>query len=369
MRALCIAGYGGPMETIKGANRVIDKFGPGLDGFQSGLPPASTSLTPEWFDSVQQEIVNVLLDQGIVLDGLQLDQMSKALADYQFSNPVVNGSLTIAGGAMLFVENTGTIEVKSGAGLVLKNGSTFAVEANVTFFWSDNTLVMGTSNTNDVTINGNVTLGTGTGAATVTVGADVADAFEVNATTTMHEDVTVDNGGTFTCGKIIISPAIAPSGPRELVAGSDGQLVYQPVGGIESVHHSSNGWTYATGEQEASSGTFATNLSLFTAQRATPKTNDVIVIAEGWGQRSIAGIVTLQLQWDDGAGVYTDQGASVNWSWVDTASATVWSYFRIARRLSPNTAINRLYRLKVLGNGGALAAVREATIRVVNPQR
>lgn len=348
------------MQVILTPTAVPNLFGLGLHGF-SNATPIATQLSAEWFNHVQMEVVNVIIGQDIALDSMQYDQMKKAIDDYTFGSPTISGTLTIDGGAGIDVTNT--------AALQLRAGSVFAIETGAVLNAADNVWVWGTTNANDWTINGNVTLGTGTGVSTVTVGKNFSDALTVLSSSDFQADVTVTSGASVTAGKFIISPSIAPTGARELVADISGNMVYRPSGNAHYVHHSLNGWTYATGEQEADSGLFATNVSLVTATRVTPQSIDVIVIAEGWGQRSAAGDVTLQLQYDDGLGVYSDQGASVNWAWVSTASATTWSYFRIARRLTPNTGINRLYRLKVDGNGGATAKIREATIRVVNPQR
>jgi hypothetical protein len=148
------------MQVILTPTAVADKFGVGLNGFAGSVPGPPTQLSEQWFDSMQMEIVNVILGQGIALDGLQFDQLKQALDDYSFLDPHITSSLSIDAGATLFVLNGGIVDVNAGAAQVFRNGSTVAFESNVTLVCSDNTWVWGSSNANDWTINGNVTLGT-----------------------------------------------------------------------------------------------------------------------------------------------------------------------------------------------------------------
>jgi hypothetical protein len=140
------------VQVILTPTAVADKFGVGLNGFADSVPGPPTQLSEQWFDSVQMEIVNVLVGQGIALDGLQFDQLKQAIDDYAFLDPTITSTLTVDAGAALYIAN--------GGGFVLQNGSTFAVEANVSLFASDNTWVWGSSTGNDWTIHGDVTLGT-----------------------------------------------------------------------------------------------------------------------------------------------------------------------------------------------------------------
>jgi hypothetical protein len=98
------------MQVILTPTAVVDKFGPGLNGFKGDVPPLPppTQVSPEWFDSVQMEIVNVILGQGIALDGLQFDQLKQALDDYAFLNPSVNGTLTVTGAIDVTQASAGT---------------------------------------------------------------------------------------------------------------------------------------------------------------------------------------------------------------------------------------------------------------------
>ena len=83
------------MEVILTPTAVPDKFGLGLNGFAGSVPGPPTQLSEQWFDSVQMEIVNVIIGQGIALDGLVFDQMKQALDDYSFVDPHVTSTLTV----------------------------------------------------------------------------------------------------------------------------------------------------------------------------------------------------------------------------------------------------------------------------------
>ncbi|NDV11685.1 hypothetical protein [Crenobacter caeni] len=67
-----------------GSNRnpALDKFGPGKHGFtagnsQTGVP--ATTPGAEFFDSVQEELCNVIEGAGIALDGNKRDQLLTAI--------------------------------------------------------------------------------------------------------------------------------------------------------------------------------------------------------------------------------------------------------------------------------------------------
>jgi hypothetical protein len=161
------------MQTILTPTAIPDFFGVGLNGFMGAVPGPPTQVSAEILNSMMQEIINVIIGQGIALDALQFDQLKKAIDDYTFQHPslAAGGTWTIGDGialAELVIANASAIQVESGAGFVLQTGSVFVVNSGVTLNAADNTFVWGTSNANDWTINGNVTLGTdGTSAHTV----------------------------------------------------------------------------------------------------------------------------------------------------------------------------------------------------------
>lgn len=68
------------MERIKTANRQIDKFGPGKDGFRTAIPGVSepTYLSADWCNAVQESLVRVIEGAGLV-PGSSHDQFSTAI--------------------------------------------------------------------------------------------------------------------------------------------------------------------------------------------------------------------------------------------------------------------------------------------------
>jgi hypothetical protein len=221
------------MQVILTPTAVADMFGVGLNGFADSVPGPPTQLSSNWFNSMQMEIVNMIIGQGIALDGLQFDQLKQAVDDYSFVDPTITGSLTIDGGAFLYVENLGIVQIKSGGvvqvqsggGLVFENGSTFAIESNVTF--TCDTLA---------TFNGDVVLGSAdTDALTVPaaaifqapvffnnhvdLGSNNADALTVRASTSFLANIDfgantiVGTGGTITTGTVN-ADVVAPTEVR-----------------------------------------------------------------------------------------------------------------------------------------------------------
>lgn len=179
------------MQVILTPTAVADKFGVGLNGFAGDVPGPPTQVSTEFLDSVQMEIVNVILGQSIALDGLVFTQLKTAIDNYTFLDPSITNSLTVKAGGSLLIASTAVAYIQSGGALVLENGSTLAIEANVSLFASDQTWVWGSSNTNDWTINGNVTLGTDAASsltipatidAKVSIAANDALAFLLNVT-------------------------------------------------------------------------------------------------------------------------------------------------------------------------------------------
>jgi hypothetical protein len=160
------------MQVILTPTAVADKFGVGLNGFADSVPGPPTALSEQWFDSVQMEIVNVIIGQGIALDGLVFDQLKQAIDDYAFVNPSVEagGSLTISNGATLylapgslfFADDTSSFSVNTADAEFLKDlligdssGDALIVSSTSTFqsavFFNDN-VDIGTSIADTLTI-------------------------------------------------------------------------------------------------------------------------------------------------------------------------------------------------------------------------
>jgi phage-related tail fiber protein len=69
------------MDVIQTSNKHVDKFGPGLHGFNPGSPSGTpaTFVSPEFFDNIQMEIVNTILRFGGVLNPASKTQMADAI--------------------------------------------------------------------------------------------------------------------------------------------------------------------------------------------------------------------------------------------------------------------------------------------------
>jgi len=195
------------MQVILTPTAIPNFFGVGLNGFMGAVPGPPTDLSAEWFNSVQQEIVNVIIGQGIALDALDFGQMKKALDNYAFVDPVISSSLTIDGGAKLFVESLGVIEVKSGGQFICRPGSTFLVETSTAQFTGD--LIIGDADTDAL-----IVVSTSTFQSPVffnkdvDIGTDAADTLLVRAKSTFSEDINfgantiLGTGGTVTTGTV-----------------------------------------------------------------------------------------------------------------------------------------------------------------------
>lgn len=71
------------MDVIQTANKHVDKFGAGLHGFSPGNPGSgllATSLSQDWCDNIQQEIVNAILGSGATLNPASKTQLREAIA-------------------------------------------------------------------------------------------------------------------------------------------------------------------------------------------------------------------------------------------------------------------------------------------------
>ena len=284
--------------------------------------------------------------------------------------------VTDVNGASMF-----TADVTVDAMLTVTNGNVAAFTGNVT---------LGATSGDSIIANGILTtkattnLGDNTGVV-VNVGGGASDTVTVRAAAGFDEDITIaaaksitgpaDSSvsvGTVTANTFfVIGTAAAPTATRQFAATTADEMTWRRGADILLVHHSTNGFNYATGQQEAAFGPFSTVVGPTTAVRTKPQvgsSGNVIVIAEGWGQRAVSGSVQLQVQQSDAGVVYSDAGASVDVEWVNTSRPDLWSYFRIERTLSVGTVINRLFRLEVDALGGSNASIRESSIRVVPEQ-
>lgn len=70
------------MQRINSANKAVDLYGPGKHGFQAGVPSTNTPatfLTPEWCNSIQEEISRVIENFGVGLDPTNPGQLLQVL--------------------------------------------------------------------------------------------------------------------------------------------------------------------------------------------------------------------------------------------------------------------------------------------------
>lgn len=348
------------MERITTPTAVVDKFGPGKNGFQGGGPPNATQLSPEWFDNTQEEISRVIEGQGIVLDGATLDQMKQAIDDYAFADPSITGTLTIENLASIEVESGGAINVQSGGTLDTMAGSIVGLQGAVTFTPT-------ATHTCDTVANFN---------KGVNLGDDVADPIAVNGTMTVNENANfikdviglaaqILKYGTFE----LLSGSPAPSA-RQLAAGTSGQLVWNPGAGGEFVHYSPNGWVYATGDQEAATGLAAVQLVATTTVAVTGVgLGNVRVIVVGQAQvNSLGSTMTINVQENQTLNpAYSNIGTAEVMTTTHTQiDANAWQDFRHERVFAAGTATATLYQASIAADGGKTISVKNVRLRVVN---
>lgn len=70
------------MKRIDGADRALNLFGVGKDGFKAQVPGVSpaTQLTPKWFNQVQESIVRTIEAAGLQLSESDMGQFVEAIA-------------------------------------------------------------------------------------------------------------------------------------------------------------------------------------------------------------------------------------------------------------------------------------------------
>jgi hypothetical protein len=69
------------MRRIDSANRAVDLFGVGKDGFKAAIAgvTSATELTPAWFNAVQEAVVRTIEAAGIELSQTDFDQFTEAV--------------------------------------------------------------------------------------------------------------------------------------------------------------------------------------------------------------------------------------------------------------------------------------------------
>jgi len=337
------------MQVILTPTAVVDKFGPGLNGFKGDTPPLppATQVSPEWFDAVQQEIVNVILGQGIALDSMQLDQLKQALDSYTFVNPTLTGVLRVDGGAEIRVEGGGVVRIKAGAFLLCEAGSIVEFET---------IKVSGLSELAEVTaseINAQI--------YEVAAGGSIVGA---DAITTIAGFGSVEAAilRTTAPGRVESSrfefAAAAAGVANTLTRTGGGALVW---GASARVHTSAAGYTFARGFVANAAAATSHTLTTSAAAAAPADGSSLRILAELSALMTVANTVTLQLQAETapGSGVYANTGAST--TIAVPSAANDWKRIGIEREHAPAGQALR-YRLLVNANGGASVAIDSASV-------
>jgi hypothetical protein len=96
------------MQRIDTPNRILDKFGPGKDGFGDGVPAtgtASTKLNAVAFDNYQEEIANAIELSGLTLNPNDMTQLWQAIN----ARVAAAGPFVLRGGDTMTGQLTGTV--------------------------------------------------------------------------------------------------------------------------------------------------------------------------------------------------------------------------------------------------------------------
>jgi len=349
------------MQVILGPTVVADKFGPGLNGFKGSIPPLPppTELTPEWFDAVQMELVNILVSQGIALDGLQFDQIAQALANWNFV-----GDVLIASGGTLTVDGDAT--VAAGGTFTCDAGSTFAVNSSTPTFGAFSEVsmlgdvIIGTDDGNMLTVNATSAF---QGPVSFIVGQTVTanGPFVAEGTVSINDAMSVlgVNGGSmdsdsaavmtwngtasFTSRLRVNSSIMSAVGD---FGRSGANMLWYTGTATFYGHTSADGWVKGYGVYDTVAAAPTATADTFVAV-APPVAADLDVHVTCWVQRAVAGDVTVALNEVGGVGqigTSTDIAAPV----TGTSTYQVVSFSR--RRVSADTT-PRIYQLSVGGNG------------------
>ncbi len=152
------------MKRISTATKVVDKFGAGKPGFTNGNAVtglAATDLESDWFDSVQEELANLVEAAGGVVDGSSNTQVLAALQTLfsgaqqcRLGGTTATLTLSRVGRGVINIPSSGPAVIPAGgvtlnaAGLVAStlyyiyaymNGGNLALEASTTVRATDAT--------------------------------------------------------------------------------------------------------------------------------------------------------------------------------------------------------------------------------------
>ena len=342
------------MQVILTPTSVANMFGPGLNGFASSVPGPATQMSAEWFNSAQQEIVNVITGQGLVLDGLQFDQMKRAIDNYAFVDPTITSTLTIPNGASLNVQLGGTLQCDAGSTASFDTLSTSGLAT-----------LKSCAVTNLLTASGGLSVPGGTlscgtaatfsGATTTFSGTNVATGLTTTLTTNGN---VLCNGELNSATRMRIRGSITVAAGDLSVDASD-NLRFRDASATKFVHVNPSGWVLGLGRADTLGGA-ALTLSLDTATAVAPlAAADLVVEASVWVSRAIAGIVTISLT-EVGVGQI---GTNDTFVVPATGGSNFYQISFSRTRVAAPTSPARIYRLTVDG-GASNVTCRNGLIRV-----
>lgn len=348
------------MQRISTPSRVVDLFGPGKDGFAGGGPPMATELEPAWFNNAQEEIANVIEGQGIVLDGLQFDQLKTALDVYKFLSPTINGTLTIASGGTLSLVSGSTLTIAAGATATINTLLTCTGDVVLGNADTDSLIVAATTThngpaffSNSVELNGTVLIN---GATSVTDAVSVLGA-SGGSLSSDPSALLQWNGQLQMVGQTrVLSGTSALEG--DISKDGSGNLQYRDATATRKVHASTPGWVYGHGQTTLIAVTALAQLD--TSAAVAPKVSaDLDVAAEFWVQRGAIGDIIVSLIEVGGLGqISTNQTVQCT-----ATSGTTWERYTFSRTRVAADTTPRVYRLEISAAGN-LIVVRNARITV-----
>jgi hypothetical protein len=299
------------MQVILTPTAVADMFGTGLNGFQDSVPGPPTELSAEWFNSMQMEIVSVLVNQGYALDGLLFDQLDFALNNFSF-----DGSVAIQSGGTLSILGGGTLYLEGGSQFYADSTSSFSVNTSDAEFLKD--LVIGDSSGDALVVTSTSTFQSPVFFnGNVDIGNNVADALTVTATTSFLNTTNIRgallilgasggslstdptavvqiNGQLEVTGRLTVGSGTSIAA-RDLSVDGSNNLRYRDASATKYVHVNSSGWVKGHG-QTATAGAAALTLSFDTSVAVAPiVASNLDIEASAWVTRVGGGVVTVSL--------------------------------------------------------------------------
>ncbi len=334
------------MQRITTPTREVDKHGLGKDGFKGGGPPDATQLEPEWFDNMQEEVANVIEGQGVVLDGLILDQLKQVLDDYTFDSPTVTGDLEVQGILTVFDTLDADMDVSLGT--------------DETHFGTFNlNMTAGNSAAYSHALNGDVSIGFDA-TNLLTILADVGG-FTFDAGAQVVGNITSEVGmGTLQ----LLSGAAAPASPGQMAVDLNNDFIVRTDDGLRGLFYGQSG-TYVELEEDdvPVTGLAATHNFGLTFQTAI---GNVRVTVWGEVQRASAGNVRLSIQEDQGIATFIDidnDGVTfIDIESKDDSTANDWTPFKMSRTFG--AGVDTTFRGRMNATGGSSCRIREAHLKV-----